>query len=335
MRRARIKAEGAGYYHCMSRIIERRHILGSKEKERFLKNMRNLEAFCGLKILTYCIMSTHFHILVKIPQRREISDKELLRRLKYIYEPYLVKQIALQLKDFRDQGQDKAAEQLKARYTYRMYSISEFFKSLKQRFSQYYNRREGRTGTLWEQRFKSILVEGREHALSTMAAYVDLNPVRAHLVSDPKDYRYSGYGEAMGGSKTARNGLRLVMQTLDIHASWSKVRSLYRQHLYLQGRQKGFDPQGRSIKQGFSPEQVKEVLRTGGKLPTHVLLRCRVRYFSDGLALGSKEFIEQIFQRYRDQFSQKRSSGARPMKHGQWGELCTMRDLRLQPVSIS
>jgi REP element-mobilizing transposase RayT len=334
MRRSRIKADGSGYYHCMSRIIERRPILGSDEREKFRKLMRQVEGFSGVEILTYSIMSTHWHVLLKVPEPREISDDELICRLRFLYEPYQVEQAAAILKDYRDRNEDVAAEVFKKSYTYRMYDLAEFFKTLKQRFSQYYNRKTGRCGTLWEQRFKSILVEGSRHALATMAAYIDLNPVRAGLVEDPKDYRYCGYAEAIAGVKSARQGLRMVMLSLGVDESWSKIRDLYRQHLFVQGRQKGLDPEGRAIKKGFSPEKVEEVLRTGGKLPMHVLLHCRVRYFSDGLVLGSKEFTDKVFNRYRDQFGSKRESGARPMRYGEWGGLCTMRDLRLEPVSL-
>ena len=45
------------------------------------------------------------------------------------------------------------------------------------------------------ERFKSALLEGGE-VLAAVAAYVELNPVRAGLCADPKDYRYSGYAEA-------------------------------------------------------------------------------------------------------------------------------------------
>ena len=169
MRRPRIRAEGGGYYHCMSRIIERRHILGETEKERLRDLMRSLAAFGGMDILTYCFMSSHFHILLHVPEPRPVSDEELLRRLACIYDPNEVKLIELQLKDFREHGQDQAAEALKARFTYRMYNVSEFFKAFKQRFSQSYNVREGRNGPLWEQRFKSVLVEGSQNALLTMA----------------------------------------------------------------------------------------------------------------------------------------------------------------------
>src|SRR5690606_24220015 len=59
-------------------------------------------------------------------------------------------------------------------------------------------------------------------ALRTMALYIDLNPVRAGLVEDPKDYRWTGYGEASGGSKRARRGLCKVMEVpLD---SWEEKR---------------------------------------------------------------------------------------------------------------
>ena len=100
---------------------------------------------------------------------------------------------------FREQGQADTAEALKQRVMSRMWDVSGFMKSLKGRFTQWYNRLNGRKGTLWEERFKSVLVEGVGRGLATMAAYIDLNPVRAGLVEDPKDYRWCGYGEALGG----------------------------------------------------------------------------------------------------------------------------------------
>ena len=336
MRNARIKAAGAGYYHCMSRIIERRMILQDIEKQRLIRLMVNLAAFGGLDILSYCFMTNHFHILVRVPERHDVSDGELLRRLRYIYTQREVDFISKQLQNYRLQGQDAAASALKARFTYRMYDVSEFFKAFKQQFSQYYNGREGRRGPLWEQRFKSVLVERSEDALLTMAAYIDLNPVRAGMVSDPKDYRYSGYGAAMGGSTEARHGLHRLMQAaLGGRLSWGKAQPEYRQRLYVQGRQKGLDPEGRPIRKGFTPEAVERVVAAGGRLPMHELLRCRVRYFSDGLALGSQAFVDGIFARYRNQFGPKRRTGARPMRFGEWPNLCTLRDLRLSPVAPS
>lgn len=332
MRMARIKADGAGYYHCMSRIIEKRHVLGNLEKERFRKTMRDLEGFCCLQILTYAVMGNHFHILVRVPPRRELSDSELIYRLGLLYTDKDVEQVAKQLAGYRKAGMEGAAEALKRRYTYRMFDISEFFKTLKQKFSQYYNRREGRCGPLWEQRFKSILIEGSENALSTISAYIDLNAVRAGFVGDPKDYRFCGYAEAMAGSKDARMGLNRVLGIEDRRAIWSDYGRRYRRHLYIQGAQKGQRADGLPIRPGFSRDQVQAVLQSGGRLPLAEALRCRVRYFSDGLVLGSQAFAEEVFVRYRQQFGPKRQTGARPMKYADWKGLCTLRNLRLSPV---
>jgi hypothetical protein len=82
-------------------------------------------------------------------------------------------------------------------------------KELKQRFTQWYNRRMGRKGTLWEEHFKRVLVEGDEKALMTVAAYIDLNPVRAGMVERVEDYRWFGYGSAVAGNRWAREGLRM------------------------------------------------------------------------------------------------------------------------------
>jgi len=334
MRTARIKADGVGFYHCMSRAIEGRFILGHREKEQFLRNMRKLEDFCGLRIITYSILDSHWHILLEVPDREEISDAELIRRIGVLYDAETAGMIKVQLDEARESGDVAAAERLRSQYTYRMYDLSEFMKTLKQSFSQYFNKKSGRKGPLWEQRFKSILVEGSEHALSTMAAYIDLNAVRAGIVSDPKDYRWCGYGVAMGGCQKARNGLGQIVSDLGVDGSWAEVRSAYRKYLYVQGQQKGIGPEGEPLRPGFSEKQVKEVLDAGGRLPRHEILRCRVRYFSDGLVLGSKDFVNQVFTRYRDQFGAKRETGARAMKYAEWDGLSTMRDLRQAVILV-
>ena len=334
MRRARIKAEGAGYYHVMSRAIEGRFIFGQPEKERFHRLMRKLEGFCGLRIVTYSILSSHWHILLEVPQRQEVSDTELIRRVEIMYGALAARGLGDQLREMRDGGDDESAERLKAGYTYRMYDLSQFCKSLKQGFSQYYNKKYERCGTLWNQRYRSILVEGSLNALLTMAAYIDLNAVRAGIVEDPKQYRWCGYGEAMGGSRIARDGLAHLMQAFCSDAGWSEVSREYRMYVYVQGRRKGIGPDGGCLRPGFSAEQVKEVLEAGGRLRRHEILRCRVRYFSDGLVLGSRDFVESVFARYRDQFGIKRKSGARAMKYGEWDGLSTMRDLRKAVILV-
>lgn len=67
---------------------------------------------------------------------------------------------------------------------------------------------------MWEDRYQSVQVEDDETAMRTIAAYIDINPVRAKIVEDPKDYRWSGYGEAVSGGEAARAGLTHLVKLL-------------------------------------------------------------------------------------------------------------------------
>ena len=330
MRTARVKAEGAAYYHIVSRVIERRMVMGELEKEKFRTLLRAVAGFCGVEVLTYALLDNHFHLLVQVPEAQVISDGEFIRRLGLVYGKEHVTSVRMGLEGARAEGAE-TAERYKRQYTYRMYEVSEFMKMLKQRYTQWHNKRQARHGTLWEQRFKSILVEGSEQALTTMAAYIDLNAVRAGLVADPKEYRYSGYGEAAGGGKEARAGLARVMQAFGWQGKdWRETGAAYRKYLFQQGEQRGVRADGKPVKAGITPERVAAVVEANGKLTLGEALRCRVRYFADGVALGSKEFVEGVFQAHREQFGAKRQTGARVMKWGEWGGLCTARDLRLE-----
>ena len=92
-----------------------------------------------------------------------------------------------------------------------MGNLSEYMKELKQRFSRWYNRVHDRYGTLWAERFKSVVVEDKSAAVQVVAAYIDLNPVRAGMTDDPKEYRWCGYAGALGGDKLARAGLMSML----------------------------------------------------------------------------------------------------------------------------
>ena len=239
-----------------------------------------------------------------------------------------------QLLDLYRQAEDAEAEAaLLARFHARMWDVSAFMKMLKQRFTLWYNRRLERKGTLWEERFRSVVVEGAGRALSAMAAYIDLNPVRAGLAKDPKDYRWCGYGEAVAGKKRAREGILAVVKALQRgeEAPPRKALELYRMQLFRVG-DAALEPvraDGTRARAGLSHEAVLEVLEKKGKLPLQEYLKCRVRYFCDGTALGSREFVEGLYEAYRERFGKKRKAGAQRMQ-GVEEELYTLRNLRVK-----
>jgi putative transposase len=70
--------------------------------------------------------------------------------------------------------------------------ISLLMKHLGQRYVQYINRSYRRNGTLWEGRFRSCIVQSEAYLLRCQR-YIELNPVRADMVSHPRDYPWSSY----------------------------------------------------------------------------------------------------------------------------------------------
>ena len=59
------------HYYCISRVVNWEFVFGDVEREQFVQFMREYEAFCGVRVLTYCILSNHFHVLVQVPERPE------------------------------------------------------------------------------------------------------------------------------------------------------------------------------------------------------------------------------------------------------------------------
>ena len=92
-----------------------------------------------------------------------------------------------------------------------------------------------------------------------MAGYIDLNPVRAGIVTDPKDYRWSGYGEAVAGKEAARTGLRLVLfEELSMRTSEERAAGEERDEV--------------KNRAGIPRARVAKVLASGGELSEAELL---------------------------------------------------------------
>jgi len=328
MRKARILGQSkTNYYHLMSRVVSGDFLLGDQEKEFFRITMRKLERFMGVKVLTYCIMTNHFHILLEVPRVEDLSDEEILNRLKGLNskkrEREIVREYIL-LKDEADEtGSDQRLCAWRERYLVRMGDLSNFGKELKERVAMWYNWKMDREGALWSSRFKSVIIEDEESALSTISAYIDLNPVRAGMVEDPKNYRFCGYAEAVAGGGLAQDGicaLERIFRRDNKEIGWKRSAGLYRCHLFAEGDGKGIDS-----------ARVKQVLEAGGKLSIPELLKCRVRYFSYGLAFGSKDFVENVFNKNRALFSERRENGALQVEESEDIFFC-LNQLRKEPI---
>lgn len=75
--------------------------------------------------------------------------------------------------------------------------IPQMMQAVGRRYVRYFNQRQARTGTLWEGRYKSTLIQAERYLLACMA-YIDLNPVRAGIAVEPGDYPWSSHGHYVG-----------------------------------------------------------------------------------------------------------------------------------------
>ena len=345
----------AGVFHVVSRAAGREYRLGEEEKEFFTKLVHAYARLLGVEVLTHCTMSNHFHLLVRVPQRPgEFAEESggpsvetLLDRLEAAVGGEQMKQIRQNLRLWEDNEALDLIEAWRRRQVEAMYSLSEFMKRVKQRFTRWYNKRTGRVGIFWEDRYRSTIVQDDGSALRTMATYIDLNPVRAGIVDDPGNYRWCGYAEAMAGKAEAVEGIvKLTGTTVDnvygralgeesktespAQRRRRQMRALvaYRQILGVAGRERVRED-GKVIRRGVNAKvQARFDGATGVK--REQLLR-RVRHFTGGVILGSRSFIDDWFERNRGWFggrsAEHRKTGARKIGK-EWKELYNLRQLR-------
>ncbi len=81
-------------------------------------------------------------------------------------------------------------------------NLAKYIKLLAQKYSQYINKKHKRTGTLWEGKFKSSPISMDSYLLAC-GRYIEMNPVRARMVKDPKDYMWSSYKYKIGQDEGA------------------------------------------------------------------------------------------------------------------------------------
>ena len=209
-RSARVKADGVAHYHVVTRVANRAFLFGdAKRKGRILDFLRRSAEFSGVEVVTYALMDNHVHLCVRVPERRDAGSGEVVRRVGVLYGARRREALERDLAALRREGRLDEAEAVLERYRRRMGDLSEFMKTFKQRVSQWYNGEAGHEGTLWEGRFKSVLIEDGRY-LRAVVNYIHMNPVRAKIVPRASQYAWSALGAAAAGDAFALKGLSLA-----------------------------------------------------------------------------------------------------------------------------
>ncbi|MGI5870038.1 MAG: transposase [Kiritimatiellia bacterium] len=305
MRLPRVLAKGEGIYHVISRISGQRFLLDAKEKPLLEWLMNAVAGFSGVDVLAYVFMDNHFHMLVKVPVCQDVDDEELVRRMCLLYGKKKTDRILGEWGLWESKGLEFKVVDAKEALRRRMYDLSQFCKTFKETFSMLYNDRHEHSGTIWGSRFKSILLSPDYRTLMTVAAYINLNPVRADVVNDPSEYLWSGYGAAKQGKNLARKGMCNLVSTalgrkgvvsfevalaacdaamegyVDAPASIDDIAAPAAKH----------DPENAPE---FDSAQVNAAIKEGKPISLFEALRCKIRYFSHGIAVGPVAFVRQV-----------------------------------------
>jgi hypothetical protein len=266
--------------------------MDAEAMEAMRQIMRSQAAFAGMEVLTYCFMSNHFHIFVRLDPKEteDLDDAGLVGRFRALYGSKKCASLGLDADDLEVilKNNRESAEGIRRRLKARMGDVSVFMREFKTRFTFWYNEKHGTVGTFWAERFRSVVVEADTEAQRMVAAYIDLNPVRAGLVKDAADYGFSGFGEACAGGSAARRGIARIEGKM----VWTqKFQERYRARLCSRmgpgmqtpcgGHRIGDAPQGNDVTGAVAGEG-------------SWLLLSKIRAFSEGWVVGSVAWAESF-----------------------------------------
>lgn len=277
-------------YHVISRTALDGLPFKKIEKDELVRIIQKFSAVYHVDVLGYAVMGNHFHLLVQVYPDVLLTDAEVRRRFHLLYGDVL-----------------PFPESRMAELRRRFCSLSEYVKEIKQTFSRFYNKRKNRKGTLWGERFKSVIVQQGRTVIHCLA-YIDLNAVRAGIVKRPEDYRWCSMGyHAQTGNKDGFLCLDAAYFEPGMQTPEDQMKT-YRAYLYNAGAIE------RKGKASIAREILDEASENNFQINSFRRLKYRTRYFSDSGIIGSREFVSVTYSRFKDRFRSKHPKKPQPVK---------------------
>jgi len=272
-------------YHVMSRTALDGFPIESFEKDFLLDLIKRMAGLFFTEVYGFALMDNHFHLLVKMLPEHEFTDEAVKERLERYYGEKRAQAWEGQLPFVRE----------------KLGNLSEFMREIKVNFTRFYNKRHGRRGYFWGDRFKSVIVEEGETLINCLA-YIDLNPVRAGIVEKPEDYRWNSLGyHIQTNNKDGFLSTDFGLKQFNVKSEKERVR-LYRKYVYETGAiPTDGKPYTKTIPEKIVTEERKkefEISRTDRFL-------YRTRYFTDSGIIGSRDFVSGTYQQFKHLFQSK------------------------------
>jgi putative transposase len=241
-------------------------------REKFLEILLFYAAIYFCSLAAFAIMGNHYHALAQFQAFRVLTRVELRAIAEKLYKDRTFKPyIFWRAKQWR-------------RFNQRLFDVSEFMRNVESDYARYHNRRFGRKGRLWADRFKSNLLEN-PRAMQAVALYIELNPLRARLVARPEQYRFASTRLRLAG---ARN-LPWLMPLTQLWGCADAARAL-KLHLGCLQHRGGLRVENED-------EFLRDIIRQdeAAGYSAGVFLENQ-RYFNDAQALGDHEQILALRQ---------------------------------------
>ena len=267
--------DGEGWYHVYSRAACEKGVYPLEKelcRRKFVSLMKYYSKAYFCDIAAFCVMGNHYHMVLKFELPRKLTKEELWERALMLY-PKSKKYLKLW------------HEKKWQRFEDRLFNLSEFMRNMQSAFATWYNKTYKRHGTFWADRFKSVLLGDEQSVLDCML-YVELNPVRAKICSLPEDYKASSFYLRSIKADTWLMALDAIVET---------TFEEYRMAVYYRGSIITTDKDDNRV---LISEEIIEKEKQRG-FQTSGVYRKRLRFFVDGVALGSEAFIRQQIEQVR------------------------------------
>ncbi len=262
-------------YHIVSRTALQGFPIKDRDNDFLLGLIKKLSQLYVVDVLGFALLGNHFHLVVRMYPESEPTDDEIRERLQKYYGDG-IKVTGLLISDYRK----------------RLTDLGAYVKDIKQGFTRYFNKKYGRRGFFWGDRFKSMIVQDGL-SLVNLLAYVDLNPIRAGIVKKPEDYRWCSLGyHTQTGNKDGLLSIDFGMKEWNEFNPREIVRK-YRQFVYETG---AVDAGKGKV---MDKKIVEKARKKGYKISRAERFRYRCRYFTDSGVIGGKDFVQEVFDQVK------------------------------------
>jgi len=276
-----------------------------QDKEKFVRILRRVSKLYTVRVVAYQFMSNHFHLLLYAPKDLP-TEEETCRRYEAFH--YGKRQLT--------PGTPACQE-----WQTRLRDVSWFMRHLQHLYTAWYNRTRPirRRGPLWADRFKNTILQPGS-ALWACWTYIEYNPVRAGMVANVADYRFCSYGAWVqsGRHPFAEDAMKYLLPALPknmTRLSLSAVKTRLR----------------KKFAEISAEEQHKKVEEPGALQSLSLTATRRVRYWTDGLVIGTSLFVRDVMRRVRpaDAVDKHRLAKSDSAAEAEAERVCAWRQLRV------